>query len=161
MPAALAREFLAGGAREKREHFSANRCSLAPCVPRSQLGVATAAGHACREQRSAGRSCGGVGRRAQRLASSRSTHARGACVGCAASRAARLLASVCPVGCVSSGSGCAGSGVRRSFGDLQQVCAQAAIRLRKKNRSKIVKCDCKIQKFRASGGAPQAGEALS
>ena len=81
MPAALAREFLAGGAREKREHFSASRCSLAPCVPRSQLGVATAAGRACREQRSARRCCGGVGRRAQHLASPRSTHARGAWVG--------------------------------------------------------------------------------
>ena len=81
MPAALAREFLAGGAREKREHFFANRCSLAPCVPRSQVGVATAAGRACREQRNAARSCGGVGRRAQHLASPRSTHARGARVG--------------------------------------------------------------------------------
>ena len=80
-PAALARESLAGGAREKREHFSANCFSLAPRVPRSQLGVATVAGRACREQRIAGRSCGGAGRRAQRLASRRSTHARGARVG--------------------------------------------------------------------------------
>ena len=81
MPAALAREFLARGGREKREHFLATRCSLAPCVPRSQSGVATAAGRACREQRSAARGCGGAGRRAQRLASRRSTHARGARVG--------------------------------------------------------------------------------
>ena len=139
MPAALAREPLAGGAREKREHFLASHCSPAPCVPRSQLGVATAAGRACREQRSAARSCGGVGRRAQHLASPRSTHARGAWVGLCGlrcSRAARLLVSVCTVGCVSSGSGCAGSGVRVRpvFGDLQQVCDQAAQKESLKNR---------------------------
>ena len=80
MPAAFTREFLAGGAREKKSIFQPAVAHMRR-VCRFAVGVATAAGHACREQRSAGRSCGGVGRRAQHLASPRSTHARGAWVG--------------------------------------------------------------------------------